>query len=330
MMLRSGLMKAVRKIGKEKRIGILRYHSVADPEDNFYVSPGISLPPHIFERQVAFLVRRYPVVSLDDVALFLQGTKDLPKQAIVFTFDDGYADNYQAYKILKKYKAPGTFYISAGCIDQEPLWLFEVVYLVHSTSSPLLVLDIHEKSYEFSLQAPEQRGQAVRQITKLIKSNDLSLRQEIRSQLKSQTRDVHDFQAKAARVMLSWDQIREMSSSGMTIASHTMTHLNLPNAEPDHAWQEIFQSKKLLQDQIQQEVNHFSYPNGGDYAYYNQRIKDMVSQAGYTTATTSNNGSVQPGADPLELSRIRTTSHLAEIVYQIDCEPVLQARLARQ
>ena len=161
-------------------------------------------------------------------------------------------------------------------------------------------------------------------VMEIIKSNDRKTREQIRQQLKDHFLDVPDLHEKGSRVMLSWDQIREMSENNMTIASHTMTHLNLPNATPDDANQEIIQSKELLEEMIQKEVNHFSYPNGGKYEYYNEKIKSFVKQAGYKTATTSNNGVTRIGDDALELNRLRVTPNLSEIIYQIHCEPVVQ------
>lgn len=324
LMLSSGITRLCRCAFQKTHLAILRYHSTAYPGQNFYIGPSISLDPEIFEKQVAHITRRYSVVSLDAVYNHLKGLQKIPKNAVVFTFDDGYADNYQAYQILRKYHATGTFYISAGCVDGEPLWLFEVLYLINNSGSSRIDIILNDQHISYPIASPEDKTLAIRGLNELIKSNDLQTRQSIRAQLKAQTRDVTDLEQRGKEIMLTWDQIREMSANGMTIASHTLSHLNLPNAQPEDAQQEIVQSKELLENQIQAEVAHFSYPNGGNYDYYNDSVKEMVKQAGYKTATTSNNGVVRPEDDVLELSRIRTTPHLAEIVYQIDCEPLFR------
>ncbi len=67
---------------------------------------------------------------------------------------------------------------------------------------------------------------------------------------------------------------------------------------------------------------HFSYPNGGNYEYYNDSVTEAVKKSGYVTSTTSNNGVIDLKSDLFELSRIRITNYLPEIIYQVDCEPI--------
>lgn len=326
LLLSAGILRFSRIVFANANLAILRYHSVAPAAHNFYVGQSICLDPEIFEKQVAYISKRYSVINLDKVYNYLQDYQKIPKNSVVFTFDDGYADNYLAYKILRKYNASGTFYISAGCVEAESLWLFEVNYLLSYTQKREIKLSLPDRELVMNTATQEQKAHARAITMQAVKSKDLSTREDIRRQLKHQCKDVQDLKEKASQVMLSWSQIREMSNNGMTIASHTLSHLNLPNAKPEDAHYEILQSKKLLEEKIQKPVDHFSYPNGGNYSYYNKSIKSMVKQAGYKTATTSNNGIVHAGDDALELSRIRTTPHLAEILYQIDCEPLFSKK----
>ncbi|MCZ6593920.1 MAG: polysaccharide deacetylase family protein, partial [Bacteroidetes bacterium] len=210
----------------------------------------------------------------------MQNNKPFPEKAVVFTFDDGYRDNYLAYQILKKYNATGTFYITAGCIEsQEIFWLFETIYLVKATSSTRLTFQATGEEFTYLLNSEAERELASRKIVQFIKSNNRDVRESIRAQLREQTADVPDFEAKASKVMLTWQQIREMNDNGMTIGGHTMTHLNLPIALADDAMNEIENCKALLQEKTGSSVHHFSYPNGGPYAYYNPDIKNMVKKA---------------------------------------------------
>ena len=77
----------------------------------------------------------------------------------------------------------------------------------------------------FPLESAYRRECATREITELIKCNNVEVREQIRAQLRIQTRDVCDYQEKAAQVMLTWEQVQEMSDNGMSIGGHTMTHL---------------------------------------------------------------------------------------------------------
>jgi len=264
-------------------------------------------------------MKYYKVIALEELGSLhnFDGRQDI----IAITFDDGYRDNYEAYKILKKYNATGTFYIASSCIDNmEVLWLFEIIYLLTNTKNKFLTINFKNIDKKFTLLSEQERNSAIRKITELIKSNDLQTRENIRSQIRSQITDVSDLVQKASKVMLSWKQVKEMSDNGMTIGGHTTTHLNLPNAKPEDAEKEICECRKEITKQTGKETLHFSYPNGGKYDYYNDSIIRMVKNTGYSTATTSNNGTAGLESDPYELYRIRVMPHLSEILYQMCAE----------
>ena len=323
-LFRTGFFALCQKVFSRRSVAILRYHAIVEPDNNYYASPSICITPDQFEAQVAYLSANYHVIALDTVVDCLEHNKPFPEKAIAFTFDDGYRDNYLAYQILKKYNAAGTFYVTAGCIEsQEIFWLFEIIYLVNVTLKTKLTFKTTGEELTYLLNSREEREFAARKIVQFIKSNDREVRENIRAQLREQTADVADFEEKASKVMLTWQQIREMQENGMTIGGHTMTHLNLPNASADDAKNEIEHCKALLQEKTGGKIQHFSYPNGGPYAYYNTAIKNMVKKAGYKSATTSNNAQVALQDDVFELNRIRVTKNLAEILYQINCENVL-------
>ena len=100
---------------------------------------------------------------------------------------------------------------------------------------------------------------------------------------------------------LSWDQIDEMLKDAVTIGSHTLSDKRLPDLKEKEARREIFKSKQVIEKKTHQEVIFFSYPLGG----FNQRIKDMVKEAGYMGAVATNPGKRAPPDDIYALKRIR-------------------------
>ena len=95
-------------------------------------------------------------------------------------------------------------------------------------------------------------------------------------------------------------EIREWLAAGHEIGAHTCTHPRLPQIPEDQAREEIFSSKKKLEDHFGREIRHFCYP----YGKWNRRIRDLVEQAGYETAVTLNFGVNGKVVDPLALPRI--------------------------
>lgn len=101
---------------------------------------------------------------------------------------------------------------------------------------------------------------------------------------------------------LNWDKVIELDKSGLvTIASHTMTHANLTALDSDMALWQLSQSKEILETKLGHPVRHFAYP----YGALNQRITELVRQAGYVTAVTTKSGTEFTPAQLLSLPRYR-------------------------
>jgi peptidoglycan/xylan/chitin deacetylase (PgdA/CDA1 family) len=313
-----GFFHLLRIFFPNRRVAILRYHAVVDPQDCDYASPGICISKRDFEKHVRYLARRYRVISLDDVVDAIRAGKPLPANAVVFTFDDGYADNFVAAEILKRYNASGTFYLTVSCIDRaEPFWLFEVNYLILKTKQSHVRLRVLGAQIELNLADAASKTAAIREVVKIIKSNNRAVRENVREQLRQQLAG-EEYRDAADRVMLTWEQVKKMRQNGMIIGGHTMTHLNLPNADPADAQQEISMSRVALEKKLGIPIRHFSVPNSGPYPYYNDTIKQMVKDSGYASSVTSAHGFVDSKSDLLQLRRIRTVPELYETIATIE------------
>lgn len=87
---------------------------------------------------------------------------------------------------------------------------------------------------------------------------------------------------------LSWKQIREMSDNGMEIGSHTLTHPNLTELNPEQIEFELEKSKKILEDKLEKPINFLALPG----SYYNSKIKKIAKEVGYVSVCT---GGWRPG-----------------------------------
>ena len=86
----------------------------------------------------------------------------------------------------------------------------------------------------------------------------------------------------APDLMMDESQIREWLAAGHEIGSHTSTHPNLKRLPLAQAREEIFGSKKKLEDTFGIQVRHFCYPSGK----WNDGVRDLVGEAGYLSACT--------------------------------------------
>jgi len=103
----------------------------------------------------------------------------------------------------------------------------------------------------------------------------------------------------------SWEEIITMSKDGITFGSHTKTHFNFGGRmDEKEAREEITGSKKIIQDKLNLPVDYFCYPSGG----FNDKTKELVKQAGYKGACSTNRGFVKFNRDVYELKRIKVTN----------------------
>ncbi len=100
--------------------------------------------------------------------------------------------------------------------------------------------------------------------------------------------------------MMNADQIREMHKAGFEIGSHTLSHPHLSQLSDDALRAEVFDSKKSLEDVIGEEVTSFSYP----YGDYDDRVRNVVIEAGYTNAVSTRLGIVLPTDGAYDIPRL--------------------------
>ena len=84
-------------------------------------------------------------------------------------------------------------------------------------------------------------------------------------------------------LMLSWDQVREMSDNGISFGSHTLTHPFLTRIPRKQAQREIRLSKDIIEQQIGKPVTTLVYPSGD----FNSEIRGIVKEAGYSAAVST-------------------------------------------
>lgn len=103
-----------------------------------------------------------------------------------------------------------------------------------------------------------------------------------------------------SRPIVSWEQLREISKSGIECGAHSQTHPQLDLLSPAAAKKEITQSKNILEEHLGEKVSSFAYP----YGYHTSTVKRIVREAGYTSACAVKNALSTETTDPFALSRL--------------------------
>jgi peptidoglycan/xylan/chitin deacetylase (PgdA/CDA1 family) len=101
------------------------------------------------------------------------------------------------------------------------------------------------------------------------------------------------------RRMLSWDQIKEMHQSSISIGAHTLTHPDLTSLPYDRIHAEICESKSIIEETLRCRVDCFAYP----YGRFNQISQEIV-QNYFTCACSDKLGVITNRSDVFALERV--------------------------
>jgi peptidoglycan/xylan/chitin deacetylase (PgdA/CDA1 family) len=315
-MLRMGCYAALRSMRPSSVLGVLRYHAICGPEGHEYADPAICISREAFEGHVSYLAANYRVLPLPEAVAAIRNQKSLPANAVAITFDDGYADNLWAARVLARHGVTGTFFLTAGCINgQQPFWPAEIRALISAIPASNLCLTLKGKIFELPLHGVQSRQDAIHRVTRLLKSHPIPVRERLREELRAQAAA-----ARVPSVMLTWNEAAEMHELGMTIGAHTLTHANLPSAGQEDATREIVESKEKLERELDIPVTLFAYPNGGAEQYFTPALQRIVATAGFRAAFSSRNGFARPGSDMYALERIQVAERLEDLVFALEVE----------
>ncbi|MCL7999471.1 polysaccharide deacetylase family protein [Brucella sp. 21LCYQ03] len=110
-------------------------------------------------------------------------------------------------------------------------------------------------------------------------------------------------------------QLREWASLGHEVGAHTLDHVLLPQTPDDEARRQITQSKHVLEDILGSAVTNFCYPYGGN----NPIHREMVRDAGYQSAVTTQSRSAKPDDELFGIPRlyIRYRHSVAEALLRV-------------
>lgn len=284
---------------------ILMYHRFSSGEESR------KLRSELFESQIRLLKKHFHVAAMSDIGSMLAAGHDIPNNTVVITIDDGYSDFYQyAYPILKRYSLPATLYVTTGFVDREVwLWPDRIEYILNSTKRRQFTLDIDEHNQSYDLDAPAgMRGvwvDVAQYCLKIPNSRKLDYLRYLADELQVvvPTEPIQEYAA------LSWDQIQEMSANRIEMGGHTVTHPRLVHVDDELLDNEIEGCKARIERMIDKTVCSFAYPNG-EKPDYDEKIKQLVRQAGYTSATVSYLNHVT--ADRYEMGRYSVSGNMRD------------------
>lgn len=302
------------------------YHSVMDdPVTAELVLGGIVHSTKIFRAQIEIVVRDFHPVSMEDIYLFLTGKRTLPERAVAVTFDDGYADNYQAAtQILTPLGVPAAFYVTVDCIDNRRLpWPARLRYSFLTSkkerwSEPegKTLLGRASVGKIWPLGAKQERNRAFEHASELACQLSGDRQDEYVASIEKELDSTVDHSS--TQFIMTWSDLRTLAGNGHIVGSHTLTHPNLAHIPDDQMRKELTGAKRRLEQELSASVVHFSYPCPALQPHWTDRTVTATREIGYKTAVTTNPGAVRGNHDPLCLPRIRPTKTVDDFRWNLE------------
>ena len=277
----SGILTIIKK-RTPNDIKILAYHRIC----NGAFSPlDMNISPSVFEEHIRYIKKYYNPISMIQAVNYLEQGNKIHGNSIVITFDDGYKDNYKnAFPILKKYEVPATIFVSVEAINTGmTFWYDSIVRSLRNTNKKFINLDNFNMK-KYSLVNAHKKLDAIIEIVEFIKYWPPKKRNQFVKYLVDKLEPCSEATNNTAPI-LNWDEIKDMSESGISFGSHGMTHSILTTLDPEEIKYEITESKRILREQIGEDIRLFSYPNGGEKDF-NQEIINLLIDNGYRAACT--------------------------------------------
>lgn len=265
----SGISAAARLL-PSRHLVVLNFHRVRDEPSEFH-DGLIEVGSKQFREHLTWLGRRVDFLSEAD----LDGLRPGGRPKALITFDDGYRDVYDvAAPILRELGVPAIFFVAPGLVDRRQLGAWDwIAYLVKKHPGPAfqfrgrgysLVRGTHDAYVELARichDAIPDRGEFfARELAAAIGVPDPAV------------------EAQSAE-LLTWDQIRTLSSQGFAIGCHSNSHRVLSSLTFREQEIEI----QIARDRLAAErvpAESFSYPFGDPYSY-SWETRELVLRAGF-------------------------------------------------
>ena len=318
------LLLALRSRASSPWITVLTYHRAAEPEAAADFDPGVvDVTPEAFDRQVAFLVKWFDVIGIDELLEFRRGGP-LPKNPLLITFDDGYLDNHDvALPILQKHGAKAVFFMATHYLSERRLFWWDKINFLMKRSA--------KEQIELTFPTPERlalgptagdKRRAITRVLRIVKDHHgLDLPRFLIALGDACGVSLSDEEERrlADSILMTWDHVKALRAAGMDVQSHTSTHRVLQTLRDDQLAEELGGSREVLEGVLGEKVRAISYPVGKPLRF-TPGIRNAVRKAGYELGFSNGTGvNHRWDFDPLDAKRISLDAELSDAMFHAMC-----------
>lgn len=236
---------------------ILAWHNIVPHGRVIAGEASLHMPQRMFAAQLDALCATHDVIPLDAVRSPAAGSR--PRAVI--TFDDGYRGALTAgLEELERRKLPATFFVTPAFVPGGSFWWDEAAVAGGGL-------------------APELRQRAIEAFAG--RHRDIRRAMGIRS-----SGEILPAHAHAGDLT---ELARAATVPGISLASHTWSHVNLARVSEADVWQELTETKRWLAEQFRSTIDWISFP----YGRSSEVCERLARECGYGGALRIDGGWVR-------------------------------------
>ena len=301
-MCKSGLLSMLGRF--DNSLTILTFHRVVTEEEK---KQSLNKPMMITEDQFDSLlkaVRQYGhPISLNDAVQGIREGSSFKPGTVAITFDDGYYDFYvRAFPLLKDYDIPATMFLTTGVIgdQKEYLWWDEFDYYARSCREiPGRADDGFTGGLEKVLQCIEQLPVGRTECSEAVIREALHrVSVEERNRFIERMRSALPKDRPRPQLMLSWDNVREMSGF-VAFENHTVSHHLLNRLDSQSIRDEITGASERIEQETNTKCHGMAYPAG----VFTPAVSAIAGECGIEYAVTTRFANNSANANLMSLDR---------------------------
>jgi peptidoglycan/xylan/chitin deacetylase (PgdA/CDA1 family) len=311
----SGFFELIRWISVRKGyVPILLYHRISDdtkPDgaESCFSLLGIGISKGLFEKQLAYLKKRYRLISLKEYVQKKKEGADIRGCAVV-TFDDGFCDI--GLSILRRYNIPATIFL-IGESFEKIFWRHQLFFMLDEArvlktsfktpSGKILEVDLSES---FS------KREALSAVSRIVQPLSETQRDQFFEELKQSLGLTKKYAARD--VYFTQEDAEKLAQYGISLGAHSQTHRDLTLLSDEELSREIEVSKVMIERLTQDKDVPFAIPFGR----YDDRVLRAIKKIGVYCNLTSDNGLDSKEGDIFRMKRIFVnTRTIEEFIYKI-------------
>jgi len=270
-------------------------------------------------QQFEFFSQNFNVVTMEQVIAAVKGNIELPGNALLLTFDDGYIDNYTyAFPLLEEFGFQGSFFIPGKTFSTHQLLdVNKVHYILAAAETTTLVQELKERlnyyrGIEFEYPSNVELWDKYAKANRFDDEGVVFVKRVLQTAIPEKARNLISsdlFKAHigvseeqlAYELYMTEDEIRTLKRHGMFIGIHGYDHYWLGNLTEKELKKDIDMALETLDEFIDSSAWVMNYP----YGNYNQEVLKYIVARGAVIGLTTEVRTASLGIDnPLTLPRL--------------------------